>query len=96
MPPVEALTYAVVMAAAASYLIWLLPGPCKCEKCGFHVNERAMARLKAKEDEERRAADQAALQHDYWHKGAGWTESTPDKFNCNSETCPRNRKPPPS
>lgn len=86
MTPVEALTYAVVMAAACSYLLWLLPGPCKCEKCAFHVNERRVARL-AKDEAQREEV------HNINHKGFGYGDKTPDRMSCPDEQCSRNPKP---
>ncbi len=89
----EALSWALVLALALVYVYgWLDRKGCRCEKCAFHTNERRMAILKQKEDFERRQADQADLQHDYWHKGAGWTDTMPDKFPCPDKTCPRNPK----
>jgi hypothetical protein len=32
----------VMMAGAV--MLHILPAPCKCEKCGFHVNERRVSR----------------------------------------------------
>jgi hypothetical protein len=87
MTPVEALTYAVVMAAAASYLLWLLPGPCRCDQCSFHVNERRMAKARAAEE----YMGQEELRHEAAHKGFGFKDSDPDKYMCFTADCPRNR-----
>jgi hypothetical protein len=58
--PVTLLQSALVVVGALALLLWAIPGPCKCEKCGFHVNERRMAE-----------AHQRDLQHDYQHKTFG-------------------------
>lgn len=91
MIAVEALSYAVVVAACCAYLLWLIPGPCKCPKCAFHTNELNVARLKkAEELEEQRAKDEV-LRHDYEHKGGSFLKGDPDRFNCHTETCERNK-----
>lgn len=92
MTPVEALTYAVVLAAAASYLIWMLPGPCVCDKCPFHTNERRMEALRKAEAEEKASLADAERRHDCQHKGGSWLNGDPDKFACPDEKCPRNPK----
>lgn len=33
---------ALVIVMGATVLLHRIPGPCQCEKCGFHVNERRM------------------------------------------------------
>lgn len=94
MIPVEALTYALLVAAACTYLIWLLPGPCRCEQCSYHVNERRMARMRAAEEAEKaqaeRKAERKAEYHEFLHKGAMPMPDEPDRFNCRDITCPRN------
>jgi hypothetical protein len=80
MLPVEMLTYAVVAASACSYLIWKLPGPCACEKCGYHVQER--------KDKD---AMQTIMQHDMQHKGHGYGAGWPDKYDCADIACKRNK-----
>jgi hypothetical protein len=50
---------AMAIAMAGAVLLWLLPSPCKCEKCGFHVNERRVRH------EENRAESHRNM-HSYW------------------------------
>ena len=38
----DALLIGIVVIMALSIVQRLIPGPCQCEKCGFHVNERRM------------------------------------------------------
>lgn len=59
--------------------VWAIPGPCACEKCGFHVNERRME-----------AVRQAELAHEYEHKGPAWNGLSPDRYPCRDSECPRN------
>ncbi len=40
----EVLSIALAIVAGAAVLLWLIPGHCQCEKCGFHVNETRMKR----------------------------------------------------
>jgi hypothetical protein len=60
--------------------LYYIPGPCKCDKCSFHVNERRMKR--------ERAAEEA---HDHAHRGFGpdW-KTGPDKQACGDPACARN------
>lgn len=91
MTPTDAvpvLQAALIVAGALGVLLWRLPGPCACEQCGFHVNERRMAALKR---EEKRLAD-IAMAHDTDHKGFGWKDGAPDRFHCDDEACARNPK----
>lgn len=72
---------ALVIVGGLTILLWALPGPCVCEKCAFHTNERRMKALR-----------QAELNHDTEHKGFGWKPGAPDRIDCHDETCPRNRR----
>lgn len=72
-----------LMAAAA--LLWAIPTPCRCEKCGFHVNERNVERMK-----------QIELRHEAEHRGFGDTTHKPDLWDCADITCPRNKMNRPS
>jgi hypothetical protein len=54
---------------------------CRCEKCLFHTNERRMEALR-----------QAETNHDYEHKGMGFSPNDRDIMSCHDESCPRNPK----
>jgi len=49
-----------------------------------------MKRLKRAEETAKYKKDQAALRHDYEHKGGGFRDGDPDRFNCPDDQCPRN------
>lgn len=91
MNEVEALSYAVAVASAASYLLWLLPGACKCEKCSFHTNERNIARLRREEELEKQRAEDERIRHEAEHRGGAYLPGEPDRFDCHTATCPRNK-----
>lgn len=57
----DLLSIALVVAMAGSVLLNKLPGPCQCEKCGFHVNERRM------DAERERASRHRTLHFNYPH-----------------------------
>ncbi len=59
----EVLSIAVIVMGALSALLWLIPSPCKCEKCGFHVNERRMA---AEADRAQRHREYHVISHKAW------------------------------
>lgn len=86
----ELLSYATLMGMCVSYLLWLLPGRCRCEKCSFHVNERRVARLEADRVRVEERERQIVLRHDAEHKGWGWATGAEDRFNCADEKCNRN------
>lgn len=82
MTPLEALDIchiALAAVGALTVILWLIPGPCVCEKCAFHTNERRMAKVR-----------QAELEHDTAHKGFGFREGAKDYLWCDDEECPRN------
>jgi len=74
---------ALLIVFVGAIALYRLPGPCVCEHCGFHVDQRR-----------REAAHQAALSHDVQHKGFGYTHGAPDRQDCQDATCKRNRQPP--
>jgi hypothetical protein len=78
--PVTFLQGALVLTGALTLLLWRIPGPCVCEKCAFHVNEVRMER-----------ARQRDLEHEYAHKGSGFRDTSPDKYDCPDPFCDRNR-----
>jgi len=85
------LQMAVIFMSAFTALLWLLPAPCKCEKCAFHTNERRVAKLKrAEEIEEQRAKDEVR-RHDFQHTGGSFAPNPPDVYDCITPTCPRNK-----
>lgn len=71
--------WVVLLVVAATVLLWRLPSPCGCEKCAFHVHERAQRRLQKLERE-----------HDTAHKGYGFKAGAPDLFACSERDCARN------
>ena len=83
MTEVHLLQFALAIAIAGVGLLWVLPNSkCVCVKCAFHENERRMAALRQKEHD-----------HDVEHKGFGFRDITPDRFNCDDADCPRNARP---
>lgn len=84
---VQVLQAALVVVGALAVVLWRLPGPCVCEKCAFHTNERRMAALRR--EEERQA--HVALAHDTEHKGFGFKEGARDVRDCMDEACARNK-----
>lgn len=83
MNPTDAVTVlqiALVFVGALAVILWMLPSPCSCEKCAFHVNEKRMER-----------ARQAEAQHDIQHKGFGYRDGDPDIRDCRDSACSRNR-----
>lgn len=82
MSHIDVLSLALAIAMLGALLLYLMPGPCRCEKCGFHVNERRMA-----------AERQRELKHDVAHKGFGYRDGDPDMYACGDEQCPRNPQP---
>lgn len=81
-------TIGIACMFALAWLGWARR--CSCEKCAFHRNEDRMERLRAAETAEKYKADQATLRHDYEHKGGGFRDGDPDRFNCPDDTCARN------
>lgn len=92
IPELDTLRIMLVVMTLGTLAIGFMPGPCRCEKCAFHTNERRMENLRRAEAAAKYAADQSSLRHDYEHKGGGFLPGDPDKFNCSVEGCPRNRK----
>ena len=60
--------------------LWWWASRCRCGKCSFHENERRMAALK-----------QVELRHDFMHKGIGFKDTDPDRYDCPDEACVRNK-----
>lgn len=79
MSPLDVCHLALVAVGGLVVLLWALPAPCRCEKCGFHVNERRLAALQ-----------QVETKHDYEHKGPAFRNGDPDRYPCADDTCPRN------
>jgi len=78
------LRYALVGLGFLVVMVWALPGPCACQKCGFHANERRMAALR-----------RAEARHDAQHRGfraPGMPAPTADRWPCSDPTCERNPK----
>lgn len=78
---VQTITCALGVLMGAAYLIWKLPGTCRCADCPTHV--------RAREEEKKR---QAEVQHDSEHKGFGFKSTWPDRFDCREKACRRNGK----
>ncbi len=59
----------------------LSAGPCRCVKCGYHVNEHRMSDVRRRE-----------AVHDIQHRGfkAPGFAAPPDRFPCPDPECPRN------
>ncbi len=39
-----------------------------------------------------RARHQREMQHDAMHKGFGWSDGEPDRYDCPDQQCPRNHR----
>jgi hypothetical protein len=78
-PHLLVLSAALAVAMLGALLLYLAPGPCRCEKCGFHVNERRVAQARQKE-----------IQHDAAHKGFGYKDGDRDVYRCKDAECDRN------
>lgn len=88
----EALSFALLAALAWSFAITYWARECRCAQCQFHVHERRVAAAKAKSEAETAARKQADLRHEYEHKGGGWQDGDPDRFDCRDDSCRRNRR----
>jgi len=84
----------VAGAAFAGFVYGYLTGRCTkdnpCPKCAFHVNEQRVERLTAERERVEEQERQITLRHDAAHKGWGWAEDKPDRYNCTDEKCSRN------
>ena len=85
--PPDLLTYGVVAAIVAALGLYVLPTPCRCDHCAFHIHERAEERAK-----------QAELHHEVQHRGYGYRGAmrgpdpgSPDRWDCADINCRRNR-----
>lgn len=86
-----ALSLALAVALGViAWARWYL-SECRCASCQFHIHERRVAAETAKRAAEVEAKRQADLGHEYAHKGGGFQDGDPDRFNCHDDECRRNR-----
>ena len=81
MTPLDITHIALVIVGTLVVVLWLLPAPCRCEHCGFHIEERRVKQVRAKE-----------IEHDAAHKGFGYDEGDRDIMNCTDDQCSRNKR----
>lgn len=77
------LLWALLIVTTGAVFLWALPGECRCDKCGYHVNQRRMEKERKRE-----------LEHDRAHRGPGYERSGKDIYACFDQDCPRNPKIP--
>lgn len=87
----------VVVAAIAmfAYLWGYHTGRCSkmnpCPKCAVHSDEHKVWAAAEKERQKRMFMDQYELRHEMDHKGQGFKDSDPDRWDCRNPNCTRNR-----
>lgn len=86
-----ALTYALIAALILVVALHWQAAQCRCGNCEFHKHERRVAKEKAKLAKIEEQKKSAASAHEYQHKGGGWQDGDPDRFDCPEESCRRNR-----
>lgn len=81
----------VALASIALFLLaligWRTESDQACPECS-HCKAKTRQAERAKMQ---RAADQAEFRHDYEHKGMGWRDGDPDRYDCPDLKCSRNR-----
>jgi hypothetical protein len=85
-----------ILLAAMTYAYGYWTGKCSadnpCAKCSFHVNEQRMAKYEAESRRKQRFMDQFELRHEAEHKGFGFRDEDPDRYECANASCERNKR----